>query len=382
MIYLDHNATTPVHERVFDAMVPYLRERWGNASSFCQLGREARTAVERAREKVAAGIGALPGQIVFTAGGTESDNLAIRGVAHAMRGHGEHLITSVAEHHAVLRTCEDLARQGFAVTFLPVDRQGVVDPGELRRSIRPDTILITVMAANNETGAVQPLSEISACAREHGILFHADAVQAVGKMEVDVDELGVDLLSLSAHKIYGPKGVGALYVREGAPVAPLMTGGHHEQGLRPGTENVAGIVGLGEALEIAVDTVESTAAHVGALRARLESRVLARVEDVRVHSDGANRVANTSNMSFQAVDGESILLHLDLRGICAATGSACTMDSPEPSHVLLAMGLEPRIAQGAVRFSLGRENNEEEIDTTVEALSEIIGTLRAITSVS
>ena len=380
MIYLDHNATTPLHPRVLEAMVPYLTEQFGNPSSYYQLGRQARDAVEGAREKVANCIGAGADEIVFNGGGTEADNLALRGVGRALRDRGNHIITSPVEHHAVLKTCETLVREGFAMTFLPVDREGRIHADEVRRQLRPETVLVSVMAANNETGAIQPLQEISAVARECGVLFHTDAVQAVGKMPVDVEELGVDLLTLSAHKFYGPKGVGALYVRRGTPLVSPVTGGHHEHGLRAGTENVAGLVGLAEALTSATESLDAETTRLGALRDRLERGILERIDDVRVNSGGASRVANTASMSFSAVDGESILLHLDLRGICAATGSACTTDEPEPSHVLLAMGVEPRLAQGTIRFSLGHGSTEEEIDQTIETMAEIVPKLRAISS--
>ncbi|MBT4501923.1 MAG: cysteine desulfurase [Gemmatimonadetes bacterium] len=382
VIYLDHNATTPLHPRVLEKMVPYLTEQFGNPSSFYGLGREARNGLEQAREKVAGGIGAREDEIVFTSGGTEADNLALRGVARALREKGNHIITSVIEHHAVLKTCEDLATDGFEVTFLPVDGQGLVDPEKVRRCMRPETILISIMAANNETGAVQPLREIVAAASERGVLVHTDAVQAIGKVEVDVDKLGVDLLSLSAHKLYGPKGVGALYVRRGTPLLSPMSGGHHERGVRAGTENVAGAVGLGEALVLATENRAEEMERLARLRDRLERGLQERIDDARVNSGEVERVANTTNLSFRAVDGEAILLHLDLRGICASTGSACATDSPEPSHVLQGMGLEPRLAQGTIRFSLGHDSTQEEVERTIEAMAEIVKSLRAISSVA
>ena len=381
MIYLDHNATTPLHPQVLEAMAPYLTEQFGNPSSYCRLGRQARDAIEAARVRVAACLGAKSDEIVFTGGGTEADNLALRGVTRALRERGNHLITSAIEHHAVLETCQTLARENSIATFLPVDGQGLVDPDRLRRRLRPETVLISVMAANNETGAIQPLPEIGAIARQHGALFHTDAVQAAGKLVVDVEAWGVDLLALSAHKFYGPKGVGALYVRRGVPLISPVTGGHHEGGRRAGTENVAGIVGLAEALALATASLETEAMRVGALRDRLERGIMEHLDQVRVNSSGVPRTPNTANLSFRSIDGESILLHLDLRGICASTGSACTTDSPEPSHVLLAMGVEPRVAQGTVRFSLGHDNTAEQIDQTVAALADIVPRLRAISSV-
>ena len=382
MIYLDHNATTPLEPRVLDAMLPHLTDRFGNASSYYQLGRDAREAVEEARERVAACIGGRAEEIIFTAGGTEADNLALRGVARSLSEKGNHLVASCIEHHAVLETCRALAQDGFEVTFVPVDEQGWVDPDEVRRKLRPDTILLTVMAANNETGVIQPLAEIGRIARERGVLLHTDAVQALGKMPVDVEEMRVDFLSVSAHKVYGPKGVGALYMRRGTPLSSCMTGGHHERGLRAGTENVAGIVGLAEAAAISTQSLEQEARRLAGLRDRLEHGIRERIEAVRVNSGGVRRVPNTSNLSFPSVDGESILLHLDLRGICASTGSACTTDSPDPSHVLQAMGLDPRTAQGSIRFSLGHHNTAEEIDHTVEAIAEIVPRLATISSVS
>jgi cysteine desulfurase len=382
VIYLDHNATTPLDPRVLEAMLPYLTDSFGNASSYYQLGRDAREAVEEARERVAACIGGRAEEIVFTAGGTEADNLALRGVARSLSQKGRHLVTSCIEHHAVLETCKALVREGFEVSFVPVDAEGRVDPDEVRRQLRPDTILLSVMAANNETGAIQPLTEIGGIARERGVLLHTDAVQALGKMALDVEDMRVDLLSLSAHKFHGPKGVGALYVRRDTPLESCTTGGHQERGLRGGTENVAGIVGLAEAALITTRGLEPEAKSLAVLRDRLEGGIRERVDGVVVNSGGTLRVPNTSNLSFPGVDGESILLHLELRGICASTGSACTTDSPEPSHVLQAMGREPRIAQGSIRFSLGHRNTPEEIDRTVEAIAEIVPKLATISSVS
>lgn len=375
-VYLDHNATTPLDSRVLEAMQPYLKECFGNASSIHQYGRQAKLALEDSRALIAKLIGARPEEIIFTSGGTESDNLALRGIAR-QKGKG-HIITSSIEHHAVLRTCTALAADGFTVTCLPVDSQGVVDPDEVKRSIRRDTILISVMLANNETGVIEPIPEIGMIAREHGIPLHCDAVQALGKIPVDTSSLRVDLLSLSAHKIYGPKGIGVLFVREGVHLSPLITGGHHERGLRAGTENVAAIVGFARAMEMAVDELDIYRSHVRKLRNKLESELLAGIEGVTLHSAGADRLAHTSCMGFAAVEAESILLHLDLKGIAASSGSACTTGEPEPSHVLTAMGVSPEIAQGTIRISLGRENTEEEIDYTIEAIKAAVKQLRAI----
>ncbi len=377
-VYLDHNATTPLDHRVFDAMKPYLLEHFGNASSPHHYGRRAQQALEESRETVAQAIGARPGEIIFTGGGTESDNLALRGVAHA-KGHG-HIITTAIEHHAVLRTCAALACDGFSVTYLPVDNQGRIDPDDLKRSIRKDTILISVMLANNETGVIEPISEVSSIARNHGIPFHCDAVQAVGKIGVDVNVPGTDLLSLSAHKLYGPKGMGALFVKDGMRLDPVITGGHHERGLRAGTENVAGAVGFARALTIAIATMGTYHTKISSLRNKLESEVLQRIDHVTVHGAQADRLPHCSSLGFRSVEGESILLHLDLKGIAASSGSACTTGEPEPSHVLTAMGVKPEIAQGTIRISLGRENTEEEIDCAINALESSVSSLRTISS--
>jgi len=381
MIYLDHNATTPIHPKIFDAMIPYLKENFGNASSYYRIAREARAAIENARKKVAASIGAEPDEIVFTSGGTESDNMALRGAAHALRKKGNHIITSSIEHHAVLNTCKDLEREGFNITFAPVDSNGLIDPENIRRSINSKTILISVMGANNETGVIQPVSDVGTIARERGIIFHTDAVQAVGKIPVHVGTISADLLSFSGHKIYGPKGVGALYVRRETPINPILTGGHHENDLRAGTENTALIVGFAEAVSKAVSSLGKVSKHMEALRDRLEKGVREAINDVKVYGVNAPRVPNTSNIGFSSIDGESILLHLDLNDICASSGSACTTGSPEPSHVLRAMGLTLMDAQSTVRFSTGKENTEDEIDITTEVLVTITEKLRKISSI-
>jgi len=381
MIYLDHNATTPVHPRVFDAMVPYLRERFGNASSFYRLGRSARKALEESRARVAGCIHADPREIIFTGSGTESDNLAVRGPVLALREKGNHVITSAVEHHAVLKTCESLEKEGCRVTYLPVDSGGRVDPDDVRKSITPQTVLVSIMYANNETGVIQPVAEIGAIAREQGVLFHTDAVQAAGKIPIDAGELHADLLSVSAHKMYGPKGVGALFVRQGTPLFPQVTGGPHERGLRAGTENIANIVGLAEAFTLASGGLEAAATRLAQLRDRLEKRILESIGGVRINGVSAPRVPNTSNISFLSIDGESLLLHLDLKNIYASSGSACTTGSAAPSAVLLAMGVAAREAQGAIRFSLGAENSEQDIDATVAALQEATQRLRSISSI-
>ncbi|HID95287.1 MAG TPA: cysteine desulfurase NifS [Candidatus Latescibacteria bacterium] len=377
-VYLDNNATTPVHPLVLEAMIPFFKETFGNASSVHYFGQQAKKALEESREKVAAFIGAKAGEIVFTSGGTESDNLAIKGVAYANRAKGRHIITSSIEHHAVLNVCKQLEKKGFEVTYLPVNRYGEVSPESVEDAIRPDTILITVMHANNEVGTLQPIDAIGKIAKARQILFHTDAVQSVGKVPVNVDSFNVDLLSLSSHKIYGPKGVGALYVRRGTRILPLFQGGHHERRRRAGTENVPGVVGLGRACELAAENMDEEAGKLLALMDRLQSGLERKVEDVLLNGHPTKRLPNTLNMSFAGVEGESLLLNLDMEGIAVSTGSACTSGTLEPSHVLSAMGVDPQLAQGSLRFSLGRENTEEDIDYVLAVISDIVKRLRAI----
>lgn len=381
MIYLDHNATTPIDPRVLEAMLPFLSERWGNPSSPYRFGNEARAAVERARARAAERVGCRPDELVFCSSGTEADNLALRGVARALRGKGGHIVTTAIEHHAVLKTCQSLEREGFRVSYAPVTEDGVVDVAALAESIRDETILVSVMHANNETGVIQPIEEIAAIARRRGVVLHSDAVQTAGKLPRRPAELGADLVTLSAHKLYGPKGVAALYVRRGTPHEAVTTGGGQERGLRAGTENVAGIVGLAEALAVACELAESEGRRLRGLRDRLEERVRATVPAVRINGERSSRVPSTSNMTFEAVDGESVVLGLDLRGICVSTGSACSTGEPEPSHVLLAMGLSAREAQGSIRISLGRSTEEADVDATATALLATVDRLRAISSV-
>jgi cysteine desulfurase len=382
--YFDYNATTPVAPEVLDAMLPFLRDAYGNASSIHRPGQRARAAVERARAQVAALIGAGPDEIVFTSDGTESDNLAVQGfVRRAMKRTSAgppHIITSAIEHHAVLLTCRVLEKDGVRVTFLPVSREGIVEAAEVRRVITPETALITVMHANNETGAIQPIAEIAAIAREAGVPFHTDAVQSVGKVPVNVAELGVDLLTLSAHKFYGPKGVGALYVREGVDIEPLLHGGSRLGEPRPGTENVAGIVGLGAAAEIVRCRTTEESARIAAQRDRLERGILSSIEASGVNgaSDAARRVPNTSNIYFDFVEGESLVIALDLKGIALSTGAACSSGAVEPSHVLLAMGLSKERARSSLRFSLGRQTTDAEIDLLLETLPGVVERLRAL----
>lgn len=377
-IYLDHNATTPIDPRVLEAMQPYFSEYFGNPSSIHTFGREAREALERARGQVAHLLGAQETEVYFTGGGTEADNMAIKGVAHSYRNKGDHLITSEIEHHAVLESCGYLEKEGFRVTYLPVDGTGQVDPDDVRRAITDRTILITIMHANNEVGTIQPIAEIGRIAREYGIPFHTDAIQTAGKLPVHVDDLNVDLLSLSGHKIYAPKGVGALFIRKGTKITPLIHGGHHEHGRRAGTENSASIVGFGKAAEIAEAERTEESERLTELRDALHRKITDRIERVRLNGHPTQRIAGTLNLSFAAVEGESIILSLDVEGIAVTSGSACTSASLEPSHVLSAMGVAPELSQSSLRFSLGRTNTPEDIETVAEVLPPIIERLRAM----
>jgi cysteine desulfurase len=381
VIYLDHNATTPLDPRVLEAMMPYLKGQWGNPSSPYRFGNQARAAVERARHRIAEYAGCKSTEIVFTSSGTESDNLALRGAAHALRYRGNHIVTTSIEHHAVLNTCKSLESEGFCVTYLPVGPDGAVNFEEVKNSLTPQTILVTVMHANNETGVLQPVKEIAELTKQQGILFHADAVQTAGKIPETLCTLGADLISFSGHKLYGPKGAAALYIRENSSLEPILTGGLQEAGIRAGTENVAGIVGLAHAFALAVESSAEEFARLQKLRNRLESRIRKLIAGVRVNGADAPRTPNTTNLSFDRVDGESIVLGLDLRGICVSTGSACSTGEPEPSHVLTAMGLSPREAQGSIRISLGKNTQMKDIDATVDALTEIIKQLRTISSI-
>jgi cysteine desulfurase len=374
-VYADHGATTPVDERVLAAMLPYFSERFGNASSIHAWGQEAREAVDRAREQVARAIGATPSEIVFTSGATESDNFAALGAAFANESRGRHLVTTTVEHHAVLEACRFLESRGYEVTFVPVDRDGRVNPDDVRAAIRDDTILISVMHANNEIGTVEPIAAIGRLARERGVLMHTDAAQTVGILPVHVDELFVDLLSISAHKRYGPKGVGALYVRKGARIARIQHGGSHERNRRAGTENVAAAVGFGEAMRIALDSMEEEAARLQVLRDRL-AQGLARIDGTRLNGSLTDRLPGNVNLSFEGADSESLLMALDFRGVAASSGSACTSGSLEPSHVLSAIGLPPEIAKGTVRFSLGRATTVAEVDYLLQIVPEIVSQLR------
>ncbi|MBC7347322.1 MAG: cysteine desulfurase NifS [Clostridia bacterium] len=377
-VYLDHSATTPIRPEVLEAMLPYLRERYGNPSSLHHWGQEAKKAVEQAREAVAALISARPEEIVFTSGGTEADNLAVIGAAYANAAKGRHIITSSIEHHAVLDSMQYLERQGFKVTFLPVTAEGLVQVDEVGAAITPETILISIMHANNEVGTVQPVALIGQLAKEKGIILHSDAVQSAGKIPVDVDELGVDLLTLSAHKIYGPKGVGALYVRKGTRLDPIFHGGAQERKRRPGTENTPGIVGFGRAAALAKQEMATEARRLAALRDRLLDGLIKRIPDLVITGHREKRLPNHASVCVKYVEGESLLLSLDLQGVAASSGSACTSGSLEPSHVLLAMGLPHEVAQGSLRLTLGRENKEADVDYVLEILPPIVERLRAM----
>lgn len=380
MIYLDHNATTPLDSRVFEAMTPFMSSYWGNPSSPYSFGNQARIAVEKARQRVAECLGCQAAEIVFTSCGTESDNLAVRGVSKALKHRGNHIVTTAIEHHAVLNTCKALTAEGYQITYLPVSSDGTVSMDEVQKSIRPETVLISVMHANNETGVLQPVEEIAALAKQQGIVFHTDAVQTAGKFPHRLCGTGADLISISGHKIYGPKGIAALYIRHGTPIEPLLTGGPHERGFRAGTENVSGIVGLSHAMALAVESCASESRRLQVLRDKFESLVTSVVPRVKINGATTQRVSNTSSVTFAGVDGESIVLSLDLRGIYVSTGSACSTGDPEPSHVLLAMGLSPKEAQGSIRISLGKDTRDKDIDTVVTVLAETVKRLRGISS--
>lgn len=377
-IYLDHSATTRVDDDVAQAMLSYMTDHFGNPSSVHSFGREAKKALEAAREKVAQAVGAQPGEIIFTSGGTEADNMAIRGAATAGKKRGNHIITSQIEHHAVLDTCKALEREGFSVTYLPVDENGLVKPEDVRQAITDQTILITIMHANNEVGTVQPIKEIGAIAREKGIAFHSDTVQSIGKIPVNVDDLNLDMLSISAHKLYGPKGVGALYMRRGTKNMPMVFGGAQERKRRPGTENMPGIIGFGQAIEKAVADLEGQAEYQTKLRDKLINGITSGISDIKLNGHPTLRLPNNVNFSFRFIEGESLLLSLDMKGIAASSGSACTSGSLDPSHVLLAMGLTHEIAHGSLRLTLGKDNTEEEIDYVLETIPEIVERLRAM----
>ena len=375
-IYVDNGATTKTDEEVIKAMLPYLSESYGNPSSIYKLGRENKKAVEEARDKVAKVLNCEPNEIYFTAGGSESDNTAIRGIAYQYRDKGNHIITSKIEHPAVLETCKKLEKEGFEVSYIGVDENGILNLEELKKEIRPTTTLITVMFANNEIGTIEPIEEIGKIAKENDIIFHTDAVQAVGNVEIDVKKLNIDSLSLSGHKFYGPKGIGALYVRKGIKFDKFINGGHQERNKRAGTENVPGIVGLGKAIELTYESLEEHNQKIKELRDYYVEQVEERIAYIKINGDKERRLPGNSNISFRFIEGEGLLLSLDLKGICASSGSACTSGSLDPSHVLLAIGLTHEIAHGSLRVSIGKYNTKEEIDYLVENLVEIVGRLR------
>ena len=376
-VYLDHNATTPLDPLVLEAMLPYYKDIFGNASSVHEFGRLARKGIDEARARVASLLGAKDvDEIVFTGSGTEADNFAVKGAVDALKSKGNHIITSSIEHQAVLNPCKFLEKNGYNVTYLNVDKFGVIDLDELRRSITDKTILISVMYANNEVGTIEPVEDIAKIAKEKKVLFHTDAVQAVGKVPLDVSKMGVDLVSLSAHKIYGPKGVAALYIRKGVKPTPLIQGGHHEKNRRAGTENVAGIVGFGKAAELAAKNMNEETARVRKLRDKLTKGIMESIKYTYLNGHPENRLCNTTNISFEYLEGESIILNLDMEGVGVSTGSACTSGSLEPSHVLTAMSIDPVRTQGSIRFSLGKGNTEEDIDYVVKILPPIIERLR------
>ena len=377
-IYLDYAATTPTHPAVVRAMTPYFNQAFGNPSAIYSYGQEAKNGIELARSKVAGLIGARDEEIVFTGGGTEADNFALKGVAFANRKKGNHIITTAIEHHAVLETCKFLGKMGFTITLLPVDKYGLVDPDNVKKAITAKTILISVMHANNEVGTIQPIAEISQIAREAGVYLHTDAVQSAGHIPADVNQLGVDLLSMSAHKLYGPKGVGALYVRKGTKLVSFMHGGGQENGRRAGTENVPGIVGFGTAAELAGQEIPEEAARLTGLRDNLTAGILKQIDHTFLNGHHTKRLPNNVNISVEFVEGESMCLNLDAVGICISTGSACNSESQEASHVLLAMGVDPVKARGSLRFTLGKWTTEEEIDRVLEVLPKVVSKLRAM----
>ncbi|OPY24848.1 MAG: putative cysteine desulfurase 2 [Methanomethylovorans sp. PtaU1.Bin073] len=377
-IYLDHSATTHVDTRVLDAMLPYFSEKFGNASSLHSFGQEAAEALAISRELVAAALGAKPSEIIFTSGGTESDNLAIKGATYMHSSKGRHIITSVIEHPAVLRTCEELEREGFEVTYVPVDSEGILDLKFLEDSIRHDTILISIMHANNEIGTIQPIKKISELISGREIILHTDAVQSVGKIPTDVNQLGVDMLSISSHKLHGPKGVGALYLRSGVNIMPLVQGGGHERGLRPGTENIPGIVGFAKAMSISKEQLEEDSKHMQHLRDSMIKEIQSRIPHVRLNGHEKTRLPNNVNMSFRHVEGESLLMLLDMNGVAVSTGSACSSKSQKASHVLTAIDPGVEYIHGSLRFTLGRENTMEEIDIVVDLLEEAVMKLRQL----
>ncbi len=379
-VYLDHGATTPLDEEVLEAMMPFFKDYYGNPSSVHSFGREVKKEVEGARERIAKNMGVEPEEVYFTSGGTEADNLALIGTARALKEKGNHIITSAIEHHAVLDTCAWLKKEGFEVTALPVDEYGMVSPGDVEEAIKDNTILVSIIYANNEVGTIQPIEEIGRITREKGVLFHTDAVQSVGNLPVNVESMNVDLLAISAHKFYGPKGIGALYVRKGTRINRLAHGGGQEQGMRAGTENVPGIIGMAKAMELAVSQEEEITPGIKNLRDRLTQGLLS-IEDVRLNGHPTKRLPGNVNVSFEYIEGEAMLLSLDYKGIGASSGSACSSGSMHASHVLLAMGIPDQTAHGSVRFTLGRHTTGEDIDYVLEVVPEVVERLRSMSSI-
>ncbi|MEK7867853.1 MAG: cysteine desulfurase NifS [Candidatus Omnitrophota bacterium] len=376
-IYLDHNATTPVRKEVLEAMMPYFTQDYGNASSVYSMGQKARQAIDEAREVIGNALGTEAADIIFTSGGTEANNFAIKGIAMANLNKGRHVITSSIEHMAVLEPCRFIEKElGFDVTYLPVDKYGIVDLDKLKDAIRKDTILISIMFANNETGVIQPIKEIAKIAAENKIYFHTDSVQALGKLPIDVEELGIDLCSFSGHKVYGPKGIGAMYLRKGVKITPFQHGGHHERNKRAGTENVPGIVGFAKAVEIAKMDMKKNDAYLKKLTKKMWEGLNKSLKEIYLNGHPENRLSNTLNISFRYIEGESMVLNFDMKGISASTGSACTSGSLDPSHVLQAMGVSPDMAQASVRFSFGYENREEDVDYCLAEIPPIVEKLR------
>lgn len=376
LIYLDHAATTATRPEVVEAMLPYFTQNYGNASSVYDFASKSKTAIQHARKTIGDALGVPDRDIYFTAGGSESDNWAIKATADAYASKGKHIITSKIEHHAVLHTCEYLEKHGYEVTYLDVDENGIVKPEDLEAAIRPDTILVTIMFANNEIGTVEPIKELGAIAHKHGVLFHTDAVQAFGQIPINADEMNIDMLSASGHKLNGPKGIGFLYIRKGIKIGPLIHGGAQERRRRAGTENVPGIVGLGKAVEIAVATMKERAEKEIELRDYMMERIMKEIPYTRINGSKTKRLPGNVNFSFQFIEGESLLIMLDMEGICASSGSACTSGSLDPSHVLLAIGLPHEIAHGSLRMTLGEDNTKEDIDFVIEQLKRIVGRLR------
>lgn len=376
IVYLDNAATTKLDNNVFNEMIPYLTENYGNSSSIYKLGKQSKKAIEESRNKIAKILNCDPKEIYFTSGGTESDNIAIKGIAKSYKNKGNHIITSKIEHPAVLETCRQLEKEGFDITYVSVNNDGIIDLEELIRSIKSETILISIMYANNEIGTIQPIQEIAKISKEKNIIFHTDAVQAVGSVKIDVKKLGLDSLSLSSHKFYGPKGVGALYIKQGVKFDSLITGGHQERNKRAGTENVAGIVGMGKAIEIAYENLEKNNKKITFLRDYYIENIEKRIPYIKINGDRKYRLPGNANISFKFIEGEGVLLYLDLKGIYASSGSACTSGSLDPSHVLLAIGLSHEIAHGSLRITIGKYNTKQEIDYLVESLVEIVNKLR------